>query len=225
MNKLLPLLLLALLLAGCGTSPPAPRSQLAQRTTATATPQPTATATVPPTPTATPDPPPPPPPTLTPRPTPTAIPASAHRPPLNNGDTWVNDGWALSVSNFTYETFHTIHFTLENRTDRNVRFPAFSTDQFRITSDAGDTFAPCSIRGSGWYNTVWNTKGPLEIAAGESIAWEWKFYRYDPQHRACDTYSQSAPTFASDAHTLTLTVENLGDTIVNARWSATIPRP
>jgi hypothetical protein len=158
---------------------------------------------------------------LPPTPAPTTSPGSV----LQSGETWHTDGWALTVSDFTYHSFHEIHFTLHNLTGRTVLFPEFSTSTFRIVSDAGDTFAPCSIKGSGWYNTTWRTIGQTSIEANDTMEWQWKFYTYDPEHRACDSYTRNVPVFSSDAHTLTLTVENLGDVMVDAQWMAKIPRP
>ena len=144
---------------------------------------------------------------------------------LRSGQAWHSDGWSLTVSGFTYQTFHTVSFALRNGTGRTVILPEFSTEQFKIVADTGELFAPCSIKGSGWYNTWWSTVGQTEMAPGEVLEWEWDFHPYDPEHRACDSYSHSAPAFPSEARHLTLTVEDLAGVVRQARWQADIPRP
>jgi hypothetical protein len=144
---------------------------------------------------------------------------------LRSGQTWSSSGWSLTVSGFTYQTFHTVSFTLRNETGRDVILPAFSTEQFKIVADTGELFAPCSIKGSGWYNTWWSTVGQTEMAPGEVLEWEWDFHPYDPEHRACDSYSHSAPAVPAEARHLTLTVEDLAGVVSQARWQADIPRP
>jgi hypothetical protein len=182
--------------------------------------------------------------TPTPRPTPVMLPTEKARPTLAPtrlpppsattvpgtllapGDPWHVAEWSLTVSDFGYKTFHKkMRFTLHNRSGRTVIFPAFSADQFRIEADTGETYAPCSIRGSGWFNTWWRTFDQKEIAAGEEMTWHLQFHPYDPEHRACDSFSQSKPELPPEADTLTLTVENIGDIITNARWETEIPRP
>lgn len=169
-------------------------------------------------------------PTLTPLPTPqaTTVPGSV----LSSGETWYDGagdgaGWSLTVDNFSYEAFHTPRFTLRNHTGRTVVFPEFSTRSFRIVSDAGETFAPCTIKGggSGWYNTWWSTMGQTKIEAGGSLSWQWTFHPYDPDHRACDSYSHSTPPVSSEARTLTLVVEDIANMMTDARWRVEIPRP
>jgi hypothetical protein len=154
-------------------------------------------------------------------PTPTSTPSLV----LANHETWKSDDWSLTVSNFTYETFSTPHFTLQNTTGRTVLLPPFSAKNFTITADSGEIFAPCSTKGSGWYNTWWQTYGETTLQPGETLAWDWTFSPYDPEHRACDTYSHSKAPIPAHAHTLTLTIERIGTIIPQVHWQTTIPRP
>ncbi len=144
---------------------------------------------------------------------------------LQNGETWYANGWGLTVNDFTYDAFHHVSFILHNYSGRTVIFPEISTQGFRIVSDAGETYAPCSIKGIGWYNTQWHSIGQNEIEANGTYAWEWEFYPYDVEHKECRLYAQSEASFSSNTRTLTLTVENIADRIVDARWQVEIPRP
>ncbi|NJN65965.1 MAG: hypothetical protein HC884_04245 [Chloroflexaceae bacterium] len=162
-------------------------------------------------------------PTLLPTPTPWAT--TGPGTVLSSGQAWHRDGWSLTVSGFTYQTFHTVTFALHNGTGRPVILPSFSTETFSIVADTGETFAPCSIKGSGWYNAWWSTVGQTEMDPGETLEWEWEFHPYDPEHRACNSYSRHTAAFSSAARHLTLTVEDLAGVVSHARWQADIPRP
>lgn len=181
--------------------------------TITPGPSPTAlpTATSTPRPTATPRP------TDTPIPSPTPIPTTAPDTVLKDGETWYVEGWSLTVSNFTYKTLESVHFTLRNRSERAVLFPSFSSGKFRVISDAGDELVPCEPRSLGLRDLPAGDIGQTELLPNKMLEWDWRFRRYDGN--AC------SGGYSSNAKTLTLIVENLADVFVNARWQTEIPRP
>lgn len=160
-----------------------------------------------------------------PMPTPT-LPADLHSgTALTNNQSWKNGPWSLTVSQFTYDSFANVRFSLRNNSGRTIIVPEFSASQFQIVADSGEIFAPCSIKGDGWFNTWWQDYGGTELEDGETFEWEWTFHPYDPEHRACNAYSNSQPPLPADAHTLTLVVTSIGDMITDARWQLEIPRP
>ena len=158
-------------------------------------------------------------------PTPTLPPNLLSGTALANNQSWKNGPWSLTVSEFTYDSFATIRFSLRNNSGRTIIVPEFSASQFQIVADSGEIFAPCSIKGDGWFNTWWQDYGGTELEDDETFEWEWTFHPYDPEHRACNTYSNSQPPLPADAHTLTLVVTSIGDMITDARWQLEIPRP
>jgi hypothetical protein len=67
--------------------------------------------------------------------------------------------------------------------------------------------------------------GQTKIEAGGHLNWQWTFHPYDPDHRACDSYSHSTPPVSSESRTLTLIVEDIANMMTDARWRVEIPRP
>jgi tetratricopeptide (TPR) repeat protein len=171
------------------------------------TPLPTATSTSRPTATARP--------TNTPIPSPTPISTTALDTILKDGETWYAEGWSLTVSNFTYKTLNAVQFVLQNWSDKTILFPVIDGGQFTITTDTGEKFQPC-------YFYAWNQQpnyvvDQTELEPGERLEWTWEFRNRD---RGCETRE-----YSSAARILVLTVKNLADVIINARWQTEIPRP
>jgi hypothetical protein len=126
---------------------------------------------------------------------------------LNDGETWYVNGWSLTVKNFTYKTLSQVEFVLQNNTDRAVLFPG-TYDDIKLVSDGGDDFSCIYEFGP----------GQSEIRPHEQVKWITDFGTDAP---GCHYDRDISPS----ARKLTLTVGNLSDVIINAKWQAEIPRP
>jgi hypothetical protein len=133
---------------------------------------------------------------------------------LENGQTLQSNGWALTVSNFTYKTLRSVHFSLQNNSGKLALVPGVF--QARVMGSDGSLEAVICFHSQprGEF-----PQAEREIGADETVEWTVDF-------SDMNTWSECyGPEFYPTTRELILTIDDLGGLFKDVRWKTEIPRP
>lgn len=155
------------------------------------------------------------------RPSATASPTSVPATPtpalpiaLENGQTFEDNGWSLTVSNFTYKTLRDVQFALTNNTGHLALIPG--TFDGRIVADTGRLEAVVC------FPTQPRDQFPqqeIELDAGSTVEFTIDFSDMSAWSKCY------GPVFEPDTRGLFLVINDLGGIFREVHWYTEIPRP
>lgn len=133
---------------------------------------------------------------------------------LEEGETWVGDGLALTAADFCVlrcGEHLAVTFTLQNLTENQIIVDLLAEDAF-IRLDTGAELYSAGPEGSGR-----NELRQQSLDGGKSFEWTWLFTYQEAETGAIAPLPPEATTF-------TLHIQKLGTRLSNARWRGSIPR-